>query len=60
MPSTSLRAHAGGPPGQVNAVAGPKKSMKDQGELQGVLADMGYTADQVRRAVKLGHAFGWR
>lgn len=33
---------------QVNSISGPKKSFKDQGELKGVLADLGYTAEQVR------------
>lgn len=37
----------GGPPGQVNAISGGKASFKDQGELKGLLADLGYTASQV-------------
>ncbi|BGP18733.1 hypothetical protein JCM10213_009212 [Rhodosporidiobolus nylandii] len=36
-----------GPPGQVKALAGPKKSPKDQGPLEGVLKELGYTSDQV-------------
>jgi len=36
-----------GPPPMYNAISGPKKSPKDQGELKGLLADLGYTADQV-------------
>jgi hypothetical protein len=35
-----------GPPGQVAAVAGPKDDMK-QGELQGMLKDLGFSQDQV-------------
>jgi cytochrome-b5 reductase len=35
-----------GPPGQVAAVAG-KKSGRDQGELGGILKELGYTEDQV-------------
>jgi len=36
-----------GPPGQVAAVAGQKAGMK-QGELGGILKELGYTEDQVR------------
>ncbi|KAI0066710.1 cytochrome-b5 reductase, partial [Artomyces pyxidatus] len=35
-----------GPPGQVNAIAGKKAGMK-QGELGGILKELGYTEDQV-------------
>jgi len=35
-----------GPPGQVNAVAGKKDGMK-QGELGGILKELGYTQEQV-------------
>lgn len=35
-----------GPPGQVSAVSGPKKG-KEQGELGGILKELGYTEDQV-------------
>ncbi|OAV90025.1 hypothetical protein PTTG_28470 [Puccinia triticina 1-1 BBBD Race 1] len=35
-----------GPPGQVAAVAGPKNDM-EQGELKGMLKDLGFTEDQV-------------
>lgn len=35
-----------GPPGQVASIAGKKKGMK-QGELSGVLKELGYTEDQV-------------
>ncbi|PWZ03696.1 NADH-cytochrome b5 reductase 2 [Testicularia cyperi] len=36
-----------GPPGQVEAVSGGKGPKGSQGELKGLLADMGYQADQV-------------
>ncbi|BGP57293.1 hypothetical protein JCM8202_002870 [Rhodotorula sphaerocarpa] len=36
-----------GPPGQVKAISGPKKSMKDQGPLEGCLKECGYQAEQV-------------
>lgn len=36
-----------GPPGLYKAISGPKVSPKDQGELTGVLKELGYTADQV-------------
>jgi len=36
-----------GPPGQVEAVCGQKASMKDQGPLKGLLADLGYQSSQV-------------
>lgn len=45
---------------QVKSISGPKASMKDQGELQGVLADLGYTAEQVRSAHPALTAFGLR
>lgn len=36
-----------GPPGQMKALSGMKKSMTDQGPLVGALADAGYKAEQV-------------
>ncbi|KAK4699425.1 cytochrome-b5 reductase, partial [Phenoliferia sp. Uapishka_3] len=36
-----------GPPGQVESISGNKVSMKDQGPLKGVLADLGYKESQV-------------
>lgn len=36
-----------GPPGQMNAVSGPKGPNFTQGELSGLLKDIGYTIDQV-------------
>ncbi len=39
-----------GPPGQVATVAGKKDGMK-QGELGGILKELGYTEDQVRETL---------
>jgi len=36
-----------GPPGMMGAISGGKKSPRDQGELSGVLKELGYTAEQV-------------
>ncbi|KAK7935265.1 hypothetical protein PG985_000760 [Apiospora marii] len=36
-----------GPPGMYKAISGGKVSPKDQGELTGILKDLGYTKDQV-------------
>lgn len=36
-----------GPPGMYKAISGPKVSPKDQGELTGILAELGYNKDQV-------------
>jgi cytochrome-b5 reductase len=36
-----------GPPPMMNAVSGDKAPDKSQGELAGVLKDMGYTSDMV-------------
>lgn len=36
-----------GPPGMYKAISGEKKSPKDQGELTGLLAELGYSKDQV-------------
>jgi len=41
-----LNCKCEGPPGQVAAVAGQKAGMK-QGELGGILKQLGYTEDQV-------------
>ncbi|THV06483.1 cytochrome-b5 reductase [Dendrothele bispora CBS 962.96] len=41
-----LKVFVCGPPGQVEAIAGKKAGMK-QGELGGVLKELGYTEDQV-------------
>ena len=36
-----------GPPGMMKAISGGKKSPQDQGELSGILKDLGYSQDQV-------------
>ncbi|SPO07649.1 probable NADH-cytochrome b5 reductase 2 [Cephalotrichum gorgonifer] len=36
-----------GPPGMMKAISGPKKSPKDQGELTGLLQELGYNSEQV-------------
>ncbi|KAK1081956.1 NADH-cytochrome b5 reductase [Friedmanniomyces endolithicus] len=36
-----------GPPGLYKAIAGPKKSPGEQGELSGILSELGYTQEQV-------------
>ncbi|PYH44807.1 cytochrome b5 reductase family protein [Aspergillus saccharolyticus JOP 1030-1] len=36
-----------GPPGMYKAISGTKKSPSDQGELSGILAELGYSKDQV-------------
>jgi cytochrome-b5 reductase len=36
-----------GPPGLYKAISGPKVSPKDQGELSGILKELGYTEEQV-------------
>jgi cytochrome-b5 reductase len=36
-----------GPPGLYKAISGPKVSPQDQGELTGILAELGYSKDQV-------------
>ncbi|KAI5474507.1 hypothetical protein MNV49_003114 [Pseudohyphozyma bogoriensis] len=36
-----------GPPGQMKAISGPKKSMTDQGPVEGALSELGYVASQV-------------
>ncbi len=36
-----------GPPGLMKAISGPKKSPQDQGELSGILKELGYSPEQV-------------
>ena len=36
-----------GPPGFYKAISGAKKSVKDQGEVDGILKELGYTKEQV-------------
>lgn len=40
-------SHSSGPPGQVASLAGKKEGMK-QGQLGGILKELGYSEDQVR------------
>ena len=46
-PSEDVKVLVCGPPGMMKAVSGEKKSKSDQGELQGLLKEMGYTSEQV-------------
>ncbi|KAK1757433.1 hypothetical protein QBC47DRAFT_375980 [Echria macrotheca] len=43
----NIKVFVCGPPGMMNAVSGNKKSPREQGELVGILKELGYTADQV-------------
>ncbi|KAK7967524.1 uncharacterized protein PG986_001801 [Apiospora aurea] len=43
----NIKVFVCGPPGMYKAISGPKVSPKDQGELTGILKDLGYTKDQV-------------
>ena len=43
----NIKVFVCGPPGMYKALAGMKKSPQDQGELEGVLKDLGYSKDQV-------------
>lgn len=45
--SENIKIFVCGPPGLYKAVSGPKVSPKDQGDLTGVLAELGYSKDQV-------------
>ena len=45
--SENIKLFVCGPPGMYNAVSGTKVSPKDQGELKGILKELGYTAEQV-------------
>jgi hypothetical protein len=36
-----------GPPGMMELISGNKKSPKDQGELKGILKELGYSPEQV-------------
>jgi len=47
-PSTeNIKVFVCGPPGLYKAVSGGKKSPQDQGELDGILKELGYSKDQV-------------
>ncbi|KAL8888181.1 MAG: hypothetical protein Q9215_004361 [Flavoplaca cf. flavocitrina] len=43
----NLKIFVCGPPGLYKAISGMKKSPKEQGELSGILKELGYTQDQV-------------
>lgn len=43
----NIKVFVCGPPGLMDAISGNKKSPKDQGELKGVLKELGYTPEQV-------------
>lgn len=45
--SDNIKVFVCGPPGLMNAVSGNKVSPKDQGELKGVLKELGYSPEQV-------------
>ncbi|RDL42469.1 putative NADH-cytochrome b5 reductase 2 [Venustampulla echinocandica] len=43
----NIKVFVCGPPGMYKAISGMKKSPKDQGDLSGILKDLGYSQDQV-------------
>lgn len=43
----NIKVFVCGPPGMYKAISGTKKSPQDQGELSGILKELGYTEDQV-------------
>ncbi|KAK0630122.1 hypothetical protein B0T17DRAFT_527550 [Bombardia bombarda] len=43
----NIKVFVCGPPPMMNAISGNKKSPRDQGELAGVLKELGYTPEQV-------------
>ncbi|KAK0733580.1 hypothetical protein B0T26DRAFT_631363 [Lasiosphaeria miniovina] len=45
--SDNIKLFVCGPPGLMNSISGNKKSPRDQGELVGILKDLGYTPEQV-------------
>ncbi|KAK3336627.1 putative cytochrome b5 protein [Cercophora scortea] len=45
--SENIKLFVCGPPPMMNAISGNKKSPRDQGELVGVLKELGYTPEQV-------------
>ena len=45
--SENIKVFVCGPPGLYKAVSGTKPSPQDQGELTGILKDLGYSKDQV-------------
>lgn len=45
--SNNIKVFVCGPPGLYKAISGPKVSPTDQGDLSGILKELGYTKDQV-------------
>ncbi|ESZ98962.1 NADH-cytochrome b5 reductase [Sclerotinia borealis F-4128] len=45
--SENVKVFVCGPPGMYKAISGPKVSGSDQGELAGILKELGYSKDQV-------------
>ncbi|KAJ6264541.1 Flavohemoprotein [Drechslerella dactyloides] len=45
--SENIKVFVCGPPGMMDAISGNKKSPKEQGDLKGILKDLGYSQDQV-------------
>ncbi|KAI9682223.1 MAG: NADH-cytochrome b5 reductase [Caeruleum heppii] len=45
--SENLKVFVCGPPGMYKAISGAKKSPSDQGDLAGILSELGYTKEQV-------------
>ncbi len=45
--SENIKVFVCGPPGLYKAVSGPKTSPQDQGDLSGILKELGYTKEQV-------------
>ncbi|KAL2158473.1 hypothetical protein VTH06DRAFT_4239 [Thermothelomyces fergusii] len=43
----NIKVFVCGPPGMMDAISGNKKSPRDQGELTGILKELGYRPDQV-------------
>ena len=43
----NIKVFVCGPPGLYKAISGPKNSPQDQGELSGILKELGYTKEQV-------------
>lgn len=43
----NIKVFVCGPPGMMKAISGPKVSPKDQGEVSGILKELGYSKDQV-------------
>jgi cytochrome-b5 reductase len=43
----NIKVFVCGPPGMMESISGSKKSPKDQGELKGILKELGYTPEQV-------------